>query len=196
MATPSRWIHGGRSYRTLEPSMLNPEKIALLEALDFQWKKPLSLPRKNCGVKKRKGEESEKVRRVSNGSEDSNADTAIVADDDKEEKEEANFSAKIRRLSATIDTDTVNYQVGNTDTPIVMKDVNYETGNIDTRTVTDDPKYEDDTTEGTPIVPKVAEDVKEVTNLPQQTGQNAISFENKIADTAIVPDANDRFFCC
>lgn len=39
-----------------KPSILNNERIALLEALNFQWKKPSSLPRKNCGTKRRKAE--------------------------------------------------------------------------------------------------------------------------------------------
>jgi len=205
-----------------KPSMLNQGKITMLEALDFQWKKPLSIPRKNCGVKKRKGEENEKVRRVSNGSEDSKVDTAVVADDIKEEKEEeVEFSLKIRRISgtidtnvvkyeienidtpisSTIDTDGVKYEIENTDTPIVMKDVKYKI-HINTPMATDENVIADtlmvadeNKIANAPHVPDVVEDVKEVSNLPQQTGQSTISFENDIIDTAIVPNTNE-FFCC
>jgi len=184
-----------------KPSMLNQEKITMLEALDFQWKKPLSIPRKNCGVKKRKGGENE-VRRVSNGSEDSKVDTAVVTGDINEEnEEEADFSVKIRRISATIDTDVVKYEIENTDTPIVMKDDKYEIGHIDAPMVTDDNEIADalmiteNEIADASLVPDVVEDVKGVSNLPQQTGQNTISFENDIIDAAIVPDTN-KFFCC
>jgi len=86
----TEWVAHLRSqYLRLQegkPSILNAEKIKLLEALDFQWRKPLSLPRKNCGTKKRKGEIREKIRRVSKRvAKQTKKET--VADDEKETSE-------------------------------------------------------------------------------------------------------------
>ena len=72
----------------------------MIKALDFIWKKPL------CGVKKRKLEENEKDRQVSNGSEDSDTYTEIVADNNKEENiKNEDYSVQINWISATVNTD-------------------------------------------------------------------------------------------
>jgi len=66
----TRWVAYLRAQYILlqegKPSILTPDRITSLEALDFQWKKPSSLPRKNCGKKKRKVEEFDsEIRKIS-----------------------------------------------------------------------------------------------------------------------------------
>jgi len=178
------------SFQNGERSILNPKKIALLEALDFQWKKPLSIPRKNCGTKKRKVEYSEsKVRQVCSTFENSNAEPAIVTDGGKEDKEDADFALKISQVDTA--DDVVNYGGGYTGTLTSVNTVNYETDIIDTPMVTGDVRYEDNTVD-TPIVQHVVKGTEGTTTLTLQIGRNPVfnnsnSFADNIADRVHIP---------
>lgn len=166
-------------------SILNPERIALLEALNFQWKKALSLPRKNCGTKKRRGEENDKIRRVSSTSDNCNADTTIVVDSGKEAKEESNLPSKIRRISALIEADGgndvkcgVKYSV----LPTMTNNVNYGIGNVDTLMVTGDDTCENKI-EDTPTM------VKGVSNYGCTAEDNSIM----VTDNSIMVTDNAKY---
>ena len=129
----------------------------MLEALDFQWKKPLSVPQNNCGTKKRRREENENEKEVcqlSNSSKDNNVDTSVVVNGGKEVKNDDDSASKTQQItiaivplktqqiSIAIDTDDVNYESVCTGAPTAMSDGNYEIGDLNEQMVTDSVKFD------------------------------------------------------